>query len=201
MEWCFTEGTKLEKGQRNEKLGQKEGRTDVAEVKEWKKKGDRKKDLRHTARLVSQLSAFNFGGKVKWSGAEIHFCSAGTHSSVLWQMAFHFVKFCVSVSLRVGMQQPGQLQATAGPSCSWKLFVNSVSRFVPSQDLSPRLYPPFCLCGLWFLAFCARTEATWCLFAGILFLFQTWTFSHNILSQMSSSSEPAASWKKLTYCI
>lgn len=54
---------KLRKDKDMRKLGWKEGRTDVAEVKEWKKNGDSKKDLRHTALLVSQLSAFNFGEK------------------------------------------------------------------------------------------------------------------------------------------
>lgn len=54
---------KLRKDKDMRKLGWKEGRTDVAEVKEWKKNGDSKKDLRHAALLVSQLSAFNFGEK------------------------------------------------------------------------------------------------------------------------------------------
>ena len=87
------------------------------------------------------------------------------------------------------MQRP----ACCRPSCSWKLFVNSVSGFVPSQDLFPRLYHPFVCVDCDFLPFVPGQRPHGAFLLESFFLFQTLTSSHNILSQMSSSSEPAAS--------
>lgn len=101
-----------------------------------------------------------FGGKVKWSEAAIHFWSAGTHSSVLRQMAFHFVKLNAVASLRGRTQPADLLEAAAGPSYSctslWLLF--------SACSMSKQLLAPFwhlffssssCWQGLWFhVVFC-----------------------------------------------